>query len=73
MGNCLHAKTISLEVDEDQYEDALDEVLDTIRTEIAINRGHKIDFRLRTTLGRSASLRTGKEERTSRRNKNMVG
>jgi hypothetical protein len=51
MGNCIPAtkKTITLEVDEDVYEDALDEVLDTIRTEIAINRGYQVDFRLKAS------------------------
>jgi hypothetical protein len=48
MGNCMKPRQkIHLEVDEDSYEDALDEVLETIRTQIAIDRRRRLDVRIR--------------------------
>jgi hypothetical protein len=40
-------RKIELEVDEDHFEDALDEVLETIRTQIAIDRRRRLDIRIR--------------------------
>lgn len=52
MGNCLPHK-IRLEVDEDSYDDVLDQVLEQIRTDLAIQKRHKVDIRLRGTRGRN--------------------
>jgi hypothetical protein len=49
MGNCVVPHKISLEVDEDSYDDVLDEVLEQIRDQIAIQRGRKLDIRVRTS------------------------
>jgi hypothetical protein len=46
MGNCLPHK-IRLEVDEDNYDSALDEILEQIRTDLATQKRHKVDIRIR--------------------------
>jgi hypothetical protein len=46
MGNCV-TKRVCLEVDEDSYDDALDEVLEQIRTQIAMQRGQRLDIRIK--------------------------
>lgn len=46
MGNCLPRK-IRLDVDQDHYDDALDEILEQIRTDLAIQKRQMVDIRLR--------------------------
>jgi hypothetical protein len=48
MGNCIPHQ-IRLDVDEDEYESVLDSVLEQIRDQIAIQRGQRLDIRVRAS------------------------
>lgn len=45
MGNCVPHR-IRLDVDEDSYDQALDELLEQVRTQMAIQRGQRLDIRI---------------------------